>query len=85
MPRNLIIHYLNQNQKKMKTYITPSILVTSFDTKANILAGSFSFSKDGESMGDITNGGKNTDPNTSVDAKGSFPHYSAWDDELDEI
>lgn len=69
----------------MKTYITPSILVTTIETETNILDGSFSFTQDGKGMGDIKNGGQNTDSSTSVDAKGSFPHYSAWDDELDEI
>lgn len=69
----------------MKTYITPSILATTIDTKTNILAGSFSFTQDGTGMKDIKNGGQNTDASVSVDAKGSLPHYSAWDDELDEI
>lgn len=81
---NTITHYLNQNRKKMKAYITPSILVTTIDTETNILDGSFGFTKDGEGM-NIKNGGQNTDATTSVDAKGSLPHYSAWEDELDEI
>lgn len=69
----------------MKAYITPSILVTTIDTETNILDTSFDFTKDGNQMQDIKKGGQNTDATTSVDAKGSLPHYSAWEDELDEI
>lgn len=82
---NTITHYLNQNRKKMKAYITPSILVTTIETETNILDSSFGFTKDGQGMPDIKNGGKNTDTTTSVDAKGFILNYSAWEDELDEI
>lgn len=82
---NTITHYLNQNRKKMKAYITPSILVTTIDTETNILDSSFGFTKDGTGMTDIKNGGQNQNASTTVDAKGSLPHYSAWEDELDEI